>query len=95
MVLNKNFPYYIILIVFSQLPDDILQVLPSPMKELLHEQLKDPTVFVHEARVLRQSSVPLAHSSISGNKQNNKKYFLSHAHFPSEEVAGYNEGGLK
>ena len=63
------------------------------MYELLHEQLKDPTVFVHEARELWQSSVPLAHSSISGNKQNNNKY--NHAHFVSKEVAGDKGNGLK
>ena len=62
------------------------------MKELLHEQLKDPTVFVHVARELWQSSVPLAHSSISGNKQNNNKYKYN---FLSEEVAGEKENGLK
>ena len=93
MVLNKNLPNYIILIIFTQLPDDMLQVLPSPMKELLHEQLKDPTVFVHVARELWQSSVPLAHSSISRNKQNNNEY--NHAHFLSKEEAGYKENGLK
>ena len=63
------------------------------MYEQLHEQLKDPTVFVHEARELWQSSVPLAHSSISGNKQNNNKY--NQAHFLSEEVAGDKENGLQ
>ena len=31
-----------------------LQVLPSPLEGLLHEQLKDPTVFVHEASELWQ-----------------------------------------
>ena len=28
-----------------------LHVFPSPVKGLLHEQLKDPTVFVHEAEL--------------------------------------------
>ena len=32
----------------------LMQVLPSPLEGLLHEQLKDPTVFVHEASELWQ-----------------------------------------
>ena len=45
---------------------------PSPVKGWLQEQLKDPTVFVHEAE-LWQSCRPLTHSSISISvKEKNK-----------------------
>ena len=36
---------------------------------MLHEQLKDPAVFVHEASELWQLWVPLVHSSISIKKK--------------------------
>ena len=39
------------------------------MEGLLHEQLKDPTVFAHEASELWQFWVPRAHSSISTQKE--------------------------
>ena len=49
----------------TYLPDaECLHVFPSPVKGWSHEQLKDPTVFVHEAE-LWQSCTPLTHSSIS------------------------------
>ena len=51
----------------SSLPEDRLQVRPFPLEGLLHAQLNDPTVLVQEASELWQSSVPLVHSSISGN----------------------------
>ena len=49
-----------------------MQVLPSPMQGPLHEQLKDPTVFVHEASELWQLWVPRAHSSISTKNEQDK-----------------------
>ena len=55
------------------LPDaEWLHVFPSPVKGWLQVQLKDPTVFVHEAE-LWQSCRPLTHSSISISvKEKNK-----------------------
>ena len=51
----------------SSLPEGRLQVRPFPLEGSLHAQLNDPTVLVQEASELWQSSVPLVHSSISGN----------------------------
>ena len=64
-LLNGHLP-----VIFGELsPDGRLQVLPFPLEGLLHIQLKDPTVFVHEASELWQLWVPLVHSSISTKRE--------------------------
>ena len=55
MRVNKGLVNGHLPIIFGELsPDGRLQVLPSPLEGLLHVQLKDPTVFVHEASELWQ-----------------------------------------
>jgi len=57
------------------------QALPSPKYFSMHLQEKLPSVLVHLARPTIQSSVPIAHSSTSDTKVENKVVFR-YRHLP-------------